>query len=141
MSEKLLLSSADKSFSREFVRAWRTWQRTPPPVENFRQGADELPAWQIECDLDHLCTWIFGLGSALFEGRRCNFARMAAEDLGELWRIELELERLPVPEKEKRKYRKYIALTRLLLDEIIRCQSAGQARTEPTHRHNGTHAS
>jgi hypothetical protein len=141
MSEKLLLSSANKSVSREFVRAWRTWQRTPPPVENFRLGADEMPTWQIEGDLDHLCTWIYGLGTALFEGRRCNFARMAAEDLGELWRIELEVERLPVSEKEKRKYRKYIALTRLLLDEIVRCHSAGPKLTEPTHRPNGTHAS
>lgn len=127
MSGKLVLASAEKTVSREFVRAWRIWQHTPPPVDNFRRGYDETATWHIECDLDHLCTWIFGLGTALLENRKCSFGQMAKEDLGELWRIELELERLPVPEKEKRKFRKYIGLTRLLLDEIIRSQQATPA--------------
>lgn len=127
MSGKLWLAPVEKPVSREFVRAWRIWQNTPPPVDNFRLGYDEVSTWHIECDLDHLCTWIFGLGTALLENRKCDFGRMAKEDLGELWRIELELERLPVPEKEKRKFRKYIGLTRLLLDEIIRSQQSAPA--------------
>jgi hypothetical protein len=57
---------------------------------------------------------------------------MAVEDLAELWRIELELERVAIPEKFKRHFRRYFALTRLLLDEILRCQqTAKQTDTPP----------
>lgn len=124
MSKKVTGSVAEEPISREFLRAWQVWQNTPPPTKNFRMGADEAPTWQIECDLDHLSTWIFGLGTALLEGRKCNLARMATEDRAELWRIELELERVSIPEKYKRGYRKYIALTRWLLEEVIRAQQS-----------------
>lgn len=110
---------------REFVQAWYVWQQTPPPVENFRRGVIEARTWAIECDLDLLCTWLFALSAAVFEGRTCNLARMAREDLGELMRLELEMERIPLREKERKRFRKYFALTRFMLGAIIRCKRPG----------------
>ncbi len=124
------------SVPREFVRAWYAWQRTPPPVENFRRSDIEAQTWAIECDLDLLCTWLFALSAAIFEGRKCNFARMAREDLGELLRLELEVERTPLGEKERKRFRKYFALTRFLLAEVMRCKRSGHSLNESARHPN-----
>ncbi len=125
----------------EFVRAWYVWQQTPPPVENFRQGKTEARTWAIECDLDFLCTWLYALVAAVFEGRKCNLVRMAAEDMGELLRIEMEVERTPLPEKQRRRFQKYFALTRLLLAEVIRCRKSNDRLRETARRPHATTAS
>ncbi|MFN0120305.1 MAG: hypothetical protein ACKV2V_07370 [Blastocatellia bacterium] len=105
---------------KNFILIWNDWRRAFPPTENFVRANMSARTYSVEGDLDHLCTYLYGLGAAFLEGRTCDFGRMAWEDMGELLRITLELERLPLPEREKKQYREYFTLTRRLLEEIIR---------------------
>jgi hypothetical protein len=112
-------SPGSRGITRPFIHVWVDWQRTPLPIDNLRNARIDASTWSVEFDLDHLATWVAALGSAVLEGRKCDYARMASEDLAELLRIELEMERTPAPERQKKHFRKYIAVTRYLLEVIL----------------------
>ena len=103
------------------TRAWFHWQRTPLPVEAARLRRTQDPLHGVEQDLDHLRSYIYSLGMALFEGgQRWDYSGHAGDELEALHRVSVELDELPLPDQAKAPYRVFIAASTTLLREVAR---------------------
>ena len=101
-----------------FIRAWRAWQHSDVPCENFRLRRSNAPTYGIEHDLDHLGSRLYSLGSAIIEGKSWDYAKFASEELDALERISSELESCDIPKGEKERFKGYISVVRSLLEEM-----------------------
>lgn len=106
--------------STELICAWRKWQHRAEPVANFRLKRTSVATYRIEFAIDHLASHIYSLGSNLLGHGEWNHSSLAAEVLVELEKISSDLETCAISETEKTEFREYIAVTRSLLQEMIR---------------------
>lgn len=104
--------------AKTFIRAWYEWNRLAVPTKNFRLNRYNTSTYGLELNLDHLSSYVHSLGSGLIEGRKYDFASLAAKELIELNQILLEVENCDIDEEEKDEFRKYISATQLLIQTI-----------------------
>ena len=104
--------------SKEFIRAWRAWLHAPFPYSNKYVQRQSVPTEKVEHDLDHMDTYLYGMGLDVIGGRVSEYAEIAARDLAELDRLGAELEGCDVAEGEKEIFRTHIKVMRTLLEEI-----------------------
>lgn len=107
------------ALSKDFLKAWTTWYRTPRPVSNFRSGQRSAPSYGLECELDHSATWVAGLAQDMIAGSvRENVFERIEEESADLERLLLQVDSCAVSEETKQDFRGYIAQTRALLAQI-----------------------
>ena len=99
----------------EFIRAWRAWNRTDPPTENFRLGRSRAATYGVELDLDHLVTSIYATIQGFFDRRPWDHRRRLGDYLEELHRMEAELASLTEAEAQAHRIRDFILATRSVL--------------------------
>jgi hypothetical protein len=104
--------------SKEFIQAWRAWRHAPFPYSNKYLQRQSVPTERIEHDLDHMDTYLYGMGLDVIGGRESEYAEIAVRDLAELDRIDAELKSCDVAEDEKEIFRAHMQLMRTLLEEI-----------------------
>lgn len=122
--------------TKEFIRAWYEWQHTPEPVSNFRRRRAGAPTYQIECDLDHLASSIYSLGSGVIGRASWDPGELASEQIRELERIGSELDGCAISDTEKGRFTNYLSVTRALLQELMKL--GGGDEKVPSHPTEGT---
>src|SRR5688572_32732303 len=98
-----------------FIRRWRAWRRATAPVSNFENGRDSAPSYGLECELDHLRSYVAWLGGALIDGEEFDYARLASEQLGKARTLSEALEGLEVEHVLREELTRYLELTEELL--------------------------
>lgn len=99
----------------EFMHAWRAWQRSDLPTENFRLGRSKAATYGVELDLDHLVTSVHATVQGYFDLRTWDHTRRLGDYLEELHRLEAELASLPETEAQCDRIRAFIQATRSVL--------------------------
>jgi len=113
--------------SKEFIRAWRTWRHAPSPYSNKYVLRQSVPTDKIEHDLDHMESYLYGMGLDAIGGRASEYTEIAARDLAKLDRIGAELESCDVDESGKEIFRAHMQVMRTLLEEIKKLGSGEAA--------------
>jgi hypothetical protein len=108
------------AMTKSFITAWHAWLHADEPITNSRQRRFNAPTYEIEVALDHVASYVYGLGLDAIEGKNLDYAKLAVEELLELDKVVAELEKCEVGEKEKEEFMRYIVLTGSLLEEIAR---------------------
>jgi hypothetical protein len=96
------------------LRLMRTWRRTALPVERFRAGNRTSPACDLECGIDHLASSVEWLVGEYQGGKPRDYRERAAFAVLELDALE-PMVAGSGDAAEQRRYREWLALTRLLL--------------------------
>jgi hypothetical protein len=110
--------------NKEFVKAWRAWNRiseVPISVRDYR-NAPSLKS--IIDELAHLDTYIYSLGSSVISGSSDRVTETAINDISTLGRLEAELEKCSISEETKSALKAYIKATNALLNEIANLPKA-----------------
>jgi hypothetical protein len=105
------------------ARAWYNWQHTALPVSNFRQGRVNAPTYKIEHDLDHLNSYLYGLGIEAISGKEIDYSKLVTQEITLLENIGKELEECEISASEKTIYSSYIAVTYALLQVMSKIPS------------------
>ena len=91
-----------------YSRAWFEWRRAALPREDGT-GA--------RLDLDHLASYLAGIGQVVEISAAGGFTTIAADQLAKLHAIETAVD-VEVPAERRTPYDEYIAATRRLLREL-----------------------
>lgn len=103
-----------------FIRHWRAWRRATAPVANFENGRDSAPSYGLECELDHLRSYVAWLGGALIDGEEFDYARLASGQLDKLRILSEALDALAIQHVLREELTRYMELTEELLLSIVR---------------------
>jgi hypothetical protein len=113
-----------------FVRAWFTWKRQPRPTKAFDSGRRNAPGYEVECDLDHLATWVYQLGTAHLSGTPRDYRTQSADLLNDVDGLEGRVQQAILPSEDRQEYLKYLEHVRQVLRALSACyESEG-------HRHD-----
>lgn len=107
--------------NRAFVRAWFTWKRESRPTEAFDSGRRNAPGYEVECDLDHLATWVYQLGTAHLSGTPRDYSMQSADLLNDVYDLEGRVQRAILPSEERQGYLKYLEHVRQVLRALSAC--------------------
>ena len=113
--------------SKEFIRAWRAWQRAPSPYSNKYVLRQSVATSKVEHDLDHMESYLYAVGLDAIEGKVYEYAEIAPRELGDLDKISAELESCTVAEGEKEKFRAQIRVVRAVWEEMRKLGSGNGA--------------
>ena len=72
----------------------------------------DVATGRVEHDLDHMESYLYGIGLDVTEGKVYEYAKIASRGLSDLERISSELERCGVAESEKEIFREHIGIVR-----------------------------
>lgn len=109
--------------SKEFIRAWHTWRRSASPYSNDYLLNKHVPTGKVEHDLDHMESYLYGIGLGAIEGKDYEYAKIAYHELSDLERIFLELENCDATENDKEIFRKHIGIVRNVWLEVQKFSS------------------
>jgi hypothetical protein len=115
------------SVSKEFIQAWRTWQHAPSPYSNKYVLRQSVTTGKVEHDLDHMESYLYGIGLDAIEGKTYDYAEIAGRELSDLERISSDLESCDVAEGEKEIFRRHIDIVRAMWLEIQKLGSGNGA--------------
>lgn len=113
--------------SKGFIRAWRAWQHAPPPYSNKYVLRQSVATGRVEHDLDHMESYLYGIGLDAIGGRSYEYGEIASRELADLERISSELEGCDVAESEKEIFRKHIGIVRAVWLEVQKLGSGNGA--------------
>ena len=102
--------------TKSFITAWRAWHLADEPIANSRQRRFNAPTYEIEVALDHVASYVYGLGLYAIEGKNLDYGKLALEELLELDKVVVELERCEAADREKEELMQYIVLTGLIYE-------------------------
>ena len=106
--------------SKKFIRTWHTWQHIPEIKVNLRRYPRDARIRGIIDELDHLHSYVYGLGLDVIAGNIEGKAQYAAEELASLRRLSSELNTCDLLESERQELKSYIEMTRSLLNEMTK---------------------
>ena len=112
---------------RSYTRAWYAWRHTDLPRAALRDGRGRSAVYGVVLDLDHMQSYIYGLGLGVESGRPVDFKARAADTLAELQAIEATLDGLDLGTAERAPLDRFIAATRTVLRELARLSSTPPA--------------
>jgi hypothetical protein len=101
----------------ELLKLMRTWRRTAPPAERFRAGDRRAPTYDLECGIDHVVSSVSALADDYRDGKPYDYRERAAARVADLDALEPMIESSG-DAAEQRRYREWLAVTRLLLVRI-----------------------
>jgi len=101
----------------ELLKLMQAWRRTPPPVERFHAGNREAPGYDLECGLDHLASSVSALAADYRDGKPYDYGERAVARVADLDALE-PMVAGSGDAAEQRRYREWLAVTRLLLVRI-----------------------
>ena len=101
----------------ELLKLMRAWRRTPPPVERFRTGNREASGYDLECGIDHLASSVSALADDYRDGKPYDYGERAVARVADLDALE-PMVAGSGDAAEQRRYREWLAVTRLLLVRI-----------------------
>ena len=104
--------------SKEFIRAWRAWRHAPSPYSTEYVQRQSVASGIVEHDLDHMESYLYGIGLAALEGKTCDYAEIAGRELSDLERISSQLESCGVAGDEKEIFQQHISRVRAVWLEI-----------------------
>ena len=114
--------------SKEFIRAWYTWRHSSASYTNDYLLNKEVATYAVEHDLDHMESYLYGVGLGAIEGKNYDFADVAGRELSDLERISAELDACDAAESEKERFRNHIGIVRAVWLEIQKlCSGVGAA--------------
>lgn len=105
----------------QFVRAWYNWLRLRRPTESYAVGRRGAPGYDTECEIDHIYSWVYSIGSDHLGGHGRDYVHgtdSLLDDIGEL-RERIRGEEL-APELRAR-YEGYLQSTADLLIALRAC--------------------
>jgi hypothetical protein len=106
--------------SKEFIKAWRAWNRISEVPISGRDYRNAPSLKSIIDELAHLDTYIYSLGSSVISGSSGQVMEIAISDISTLDRLEAELSKCDVSEETKSALETYIKTTHALLNEITK---------------------
>ncbi len=98
----------------ELLKLMREWRRTALPVERFRAGNRRSPACDLECGIAHLASSVEALVGDYQGGKPGDYHARAALKVAKVDALE-PMVAGSGDAAEQRRYREWLALTRLLL--------------------------
>jgi hypothetical protein len=104
--------------SPDFIKQWRLWLVRPVPVEIFRKGRTNSPAYEIEHDIDHSVSYVHGLVENLIAGKDFDFKTLAAKELAELEQLRARISDGELNNEDKEKYLDYLTGMKSLLEKV-----------------------
>ena len=113
--------------SKEFIRAWRAWQHAPSPYPNKHALRQPVATGQVEHDLAHMESYLYGIGLDAIEGKSHGYIEIAGRELSDLERISSELESCDVAAGEKEILREHIGIVRAVWLEMQKLGSGNGA--------------
>lgn len=106
--------------SHTFARVWFTWRRMVAPVERFRNGERSAPTYDLECELDHIVSSVYALGSAVTAGATWDFATQASRRIVDLDRVASKLDTMVLGAVFRAEWDQYVRATRAVLEAILK---------------------
>jgi hypothetical protein len=89
------------------------------PVDRFRNGARSAPTYDVECELDHVISSVYALGSAFIAGTGRDFADRASRRLADLDHVASRLDTTPASDVFRADWNAYVSATRSVLEAIL----------------------
>jgi len=105
--------------SQRFARAWFMWRRMAAPVERFRNGERLAPSYDLECELDHVVSSVYALGSAFSAGAQWDFAAKASRRIADLDDVAAKLDTTAIVGVARAGWDQYVRATRAVLEAIL----------------------
>ena len=106
--------------NKEFIRAWRAWNRISEVPISGRDYRNVPSLNGIIDELKHLNTYTYSLGLSVISGDTSKAAETAAEDILTLDRLAGEIEKYNISEETRMGLEAYIKATHSLLNEIAK---------------------
>ena len=94
------------------------WRHSSSPYSNAYLLNKDVATGKVEHDLDHMESYLYGIGLDAIEGKVYGYAEIAGRELSDLERISSELESCDVAESEKEIFRKHIGVIHAVWLEI-----------------------
>lgn len=104
-----------------FVRAWFAWKRQVRPTDAFESGRRNAAEYDLECEIDHLASYVYQLGTAHLSRISRDFASQAMELSREADALVKSVESARLTPAEKEKYYSYLRYTQQVLDALGSC--------------------
>lgn len=89
------------------------------PAGRFRTGARSAPTYEVECELDHVISSVYALGSAFIAGTERDLAAQASRRLADLDRVASRLETTATSDVLRADWNAYVGATRAVLEAIL----------------------
>lgn len=105
-----------------FVRTWFAWKRQPRPTEAYESGHRNAVGYALECEIDHLATWVYQLGMAYMSRASRDFPAQAMELLSEVDTLVQSLHGAALTPAERETYLSYLRSTQQVLDALGSCR-------------------
>jgi hypothetical protein len=108
------------NITKEFIKTWRAWNHAiEVPIQKSDYRNAPLLSGIID-ELSHLNTYTYCLGLGVISGDTIGKAKIAADDIVTIDRLEAEIEKCNISEETRAHLEIYIKATRALLEEITR---------------------
>lgn len=104
-----------------FVRAWFVWKRQVRPTDAFESGQRNAAEYDLECEIDHLASYVYQVGMAHLSRTSRDFASQAMELSREVDSLVESVQSTRLTQAEKEKYHSYLRYTQQVLDALGSC--------------------
>lgn len=105
---------------REFIKAWRGWQRSPSILFNLKSYANDQVIQSMVLDLNHMNSSIYALGIAAIEGKVDYIPKRAEEELNDLNTLKEVLNDVGISADDKVQFEKILGSMQNLLIEMTK---------------------
>lgn len=109
---------------KEFIRAWFTWKRQARPTDAFESGKRHAPEYSLECELDHLATWVYELGMAHLSGSGRDYRTQSAELSREMHDLAIRVQDLPLSPSQGQNYLGYLQHMQQVVNSLGACHKS-----------------
>jgi hypothetical protein len=106
---------------REFIWAWRKWQRRPVCI-NLKQYHDVNKIHYVIHELDHQASHVYSLSLTAIEGKKDYVPLRASEELARLEKLVADLANCVIVESDRDIILNYVKDTESLLIEMSKLQ-------------------
>jgi hypothetical protein len=105
--------------SKEFILAWQKWLKFRSSYSTNHSLRRSVMS-EVVLDLDHIESYLYGIGLSVIEGKNYKYAEIASRELSELQKISAGIERCDISENDKEIFRQHIdavnAVWKLILE-------------------------
>jgi hypothetical protein len=103
---------------KSFILTWRAWRNAPSPYSNSYKNRHPAPSYNVELVLNHIESYLYGIGDRVIAGNTSNATGIAAQELVRLDQLETELDRLDLNFAHKQQLKTKMMLVRSVWEEI-----------------------
>jgi uncharacterized protein with von Willebrand factor type A (vWA) domain len=89
------------------------------PVDRYHHGDRSAPTYDLECELDHIVSSVYSLGSACMAGNEWDYVAQGTRRLARLDELASTLEGLTGNDERRAELDVYVQATRKVLQAII----------------------